>query len=111
MLNFEYFLSCGIEGKVEQERYKKTPDPIKELMNPLPLFRTPPASRYSSDGTPLEMVDRTHVVIVFAQPDVPGGLFTQAGFDETDPNGFFATAAPAAPPLSSGLASRMIMNG
>jgi hypothetical protein len=31
MPNFEYFLSCGIPGKLEGERYKKTPELVKEL--------------------------------------------------------------------------------
>ena len=29
MPNFEYFLSCGIPGKLEGERYKKTPELVK----------------------------------------------------------------------------------
>jgi len=32
MENFEYFLSCGIPGKLEGERYKKTPELVKETM-------------------------------------------------------------------------------
>ena len=30
--NFEYFLSCGIENKMEGERYIRTPELVKELM-------------------------------------------------------------------------------
>lgn len=29
---FEYFLSCGIPGKVEGERYKKSPDLVREYL-------------------------------------------------------------------------------
>ena len=30
MPNFEYFLSCGIPGKLEGERYKKSPEMVQE---------------------------------------------------------------------------------
>ena len=30
--NFEYFLSCGIPGELEGERYKKSPEIVTELM-------------------------------------------------------------------------------
>ena len=30
--DFEYFLSCGIPGKMEGERYKKTPELVKEYL-------------------------------------------------------------------------------
>ena len=29
---FEYFLSCGIPGRMEGERYKKSPEIVKEMM-------------------------------------------------------------------------------
>jgi hypothetical protein len=32
MPDFEYFLSCGIPGKMEGERYKKSPEMVKEYM-------------------------------------------------------------------------------
>jgi len=31
MPHFEYFLSCGIPGKLEGERYKKSPELVKEF--------------------------------------------------------------------------------
>ncbi len=39
--NFEYFLSCGIPGELEGERYKKTPELVKELMEKIPKFKAP----------------------------------------------------------------------
>ncbi|NJD75508.1 MAG: hypothetical protein FIB08_00235 [Candidatus Methanoperedens sp.] len=39
--NFEYFLSCGIPGKLEGERYKKSPEIVKELMKKQPKFKAP----------------------------------------------------------------------
>ena len=38
--NFEYFLSCGISGKMEGERYKKSPEIVKELFNNWPRFQS-----------------------------------------------------------------------
>jgi hypothetical protein len=39
--NFEYFLSCGIPGKIEGERYKKSPEMVKELLQRWPKFKAP----------------------------------------------------------------------
>ncbi len=36
--NFEYFLSCGIPGELEGERYKKSPELVKEVMKRMPPF-------------------------------------------------------------------------
>jgi hypothetical protein len=41
MPNFEYFLSCGIPGKLEGERYKKSPDLVKDFMKKSPTFEAP----------------------------------------------------------------------
>jgi hypothetical protein len=41
MPNFEYFLSCGIPGKLEGERYRKSPELVKELMKKVPKFSAP----------------------------------------------------------------------
>jgi hypothetical protein len=38
---FEYFLSCGIPGKFEGERYKKSPGLVREMMAIVPQFRAP----------------------------------------------------------------------
>lgn len=39
--NFEYFLSCGIPGKIEGERYKKSPELVKEYLKNNPPFEAP----------------------------------------------------------------------
>ncbi len=39
MPGFEYFLSCGIPGKLEGERYKKTPALVKDLKHQPPFCR------------------------------------------------------------------------
>ncbi|MCX6000417.1 MAG: DUF169 domain-containing protein [Chloroflexi bacterium] len=37
--NFEYLLSCGIPGKMRGERYKKSPELVKEAMKHSPAFK------------------------------------------------------------------------
>ncbi len=38
---FEYFLSRGLPGKFEGERYKKTPEIVREMMKIAPKFKAP----------------------------------------------------------------------
>jgi Uncharacterised ArCR, COG2043 len=35
---FKSCLSCGIPGKIEGERYKKSPDIVKEMMDSVPQY-------------------------------------------------------------------------
>jgi uncharacterized protein (DUF169 family) len=98
MPDFEYFLSCGIPGKLEGERYKKTPELVKESMKKLPEFKAPARFIVFKRWDKLEKQDDPVVVIFFAQPDVLSGLFTLTNFDEADPNGVFA-------PFSAGCGS------
>ena len=52
MPNFEYFLSCGIPGKLEGERYKKTPELVVEsAQEQSRSCRRRPNSSSSSAGT------------------------------------------------------------
>ena len=95
---FEYFLSCGIPGKLEGERYKKTPELVKEAMKRMPEFKAPAQFIVFKRWDKLEKQDNPEVVIFFAQPDVLSGLFTLTNFDEADPNGVFA-------PFSAGCGS------
>ena len=98
MPDFEYFLSCGIPGKLEGERYKKTPELVKEVMKKMPTFKAPAQFILFKRWDKLEPADNPEVVIFFAQPDVLSGLFTLTSFDEADPNGVFA-------PFSAGCGS------
>ncbi|MCL5282959.1 MAG: DUF169 domain-containing protein [Planctomycetes bacterium] len=91
--NFEYFLSCGIPGKLEGERYKKSPEIVKELMEKAPKFKAPGKFIVFKRWDKLEASDQPEVVIFFARPDVLSGLFTLAGFDMADPNGVFTPFA------------------
>jgi uncharacterized protein (DUF169 family) len=93
MPDFEYFLSCGIPGRLEGERYKKSPELVKEVMKKMPRFRAPARYIVFKRWDMLDERDDPDVVIFFAQPDVLSGLFTLANFDEADPNGVFAPFA------------------
>lgn len=91
--NFEYFLSCGIPGKLEGERYKKSPELVKEVMKKLPKFKAPARYIVFKRWDMLKEKDEPEVVIFFAQPDVLSGLFTLSNFDESEPTGVFAPFA------------------
>ena len=53
MPNFEYFLSCGIPGELEGERYKKSPEIVLEFMKKAPCFKAPARYTVFKDGTSL----------------------------------------------------------
>lgn len=88
--NFEYFLSCGIPGKLEGERYKKTPEMVKELFGGLPKFVAPGRYLVFKRFDLLTAEEEPAAVLFFAPPDVLSGLFTLANFDEAEPNGVFS---------------------
>jgi hypothetical protein len=98
MPNFEYFLSCGIPGKLPGERYKKSPELVKEAMKVSPSFKAPSRFIVFKRWDVLEKSDDPAVVSFFARPDVLAGLFTLANFDEAEPNGVIA-------PFGSGCSS------
>ncbi len=90
MPEFEYFLSYGIPGKVEGERYKKSPELVRDIMKKLPTFTAPGRFIIFKRWDQLQEGDYPEAVIFFARPDVLSGLFTLANFDETDVNGVFS---------------------
>jgi len=96
--NFEYFLSCGIPGKMEGERYKKTPEMVQQLLEKMPSFAAPAPYIVFKRWDQLAETDQPTVVIFFESPDVISGLFTLANFDELDLNAVIA-------PFGSGCAS------
>ena len=74
--NIEYFLSCGIPGEMEGERYIKTPERAREYFARMIPRRAPatycvfkPIEQFQSGIEP-------EVVAFFAPPDVLSGLFT-----------------------------------
>jgi uncharacterized protein (DUF169 family) len=84
--NFEYFLSCGIPNKMEGERYKKSPELVKEAMKEWPTFKAPARFVVFKRWDRLEKADNPEVVVFFALPDVLAGLFTLSSFDEASSN-------------------------
>ncbi len=82
MPHFEHFLSTGIPGQIEGERYKKTPDLVRKMAQQIPSFKAP--SRYITfkRWDILDEQDKPEIVVFFADPDVLSGLFTLASFDE-----------------------------
>jgi uncharacterized protein (DUF169 family) len=98
MPNFEYFLSCGIPGELEGERYKKSPEIVREIMKNMPDFKAPKKYIIFKRWDAFEEGDNPDVVIFFAPPDVLSGLFTLAGFDQTESASVYA-------PFSAGCGS------
>ncbi|MBN2082361.1 DUF169 domain-containing protein [bacterium] len=80
---FEYFLSCGIAGELEGERYKRSPELVKELLTILPEFAAPSKYIIFKRWDQLADEDQPIAAIFFATPDVLSGLFTLAGFDQS----------------------------
>ena len=85
----KYLLSCGIPGKVEGERYKKTPEIAAEWLKLMPSFKAPARFIVFKRWDSLNESDEPDVVIFFACPDVLSGLFSLANFEETEPNDVF----------------------
>ncbi len=96
--DFEYFLSCGLPGKLEGERYKKTPELVRQIMKTWPRFEAPGPYIVFKRWDKLAAGDEPEVVIFFNQPDILAGLFTLANFDEPHPEAVVA-------PMGSGCAS------
>ncbi len=90
MPDFEYFLSCGIPGRLEGERYKKSPELVREIYEGIPVFEAPSRFIVFKRWDSLEEGDEPDVVIFLALPDVLAGLFTLANFDEVEPDAVFA---------------------
>jgi uncharacterized protein (DUF169 family) len=96
--NFNYFLSCGIPGEMEGERYKKSPEIVEQFMAKQPPFAAPAKYIAFKRFDKLEESDQPLVVIFFATPDVLSGLFTLVNYEEADANGVIA-------PMGAGCAS------
>ena len=82
--DFKYFLSTGIPGSVEGERYKKTPELVEQVMKGWGEFKAPAGNIVFKRWDLLEIDDEPEVAIFFARPDVLSALFTLANFDEPE---------------------------
>lgn len=82
--DFEYFLSCGIPGKIEGERYIKTPEMVKKILkDQLHLAKEDQFIVFKRFDM-LQENELPEIIIFFATPDVLSGLFTLANFDQTE---------------------------
>ncbi len=88
--NFEYFLSCGIPGELEGERYKKNPELVREQFRHQPPVQAPGKYIVFKRWDTLETSDEPLAVVFFAGADVLSGLFTLANYAEPDPYGVIA---------------------
>jgi hypothetical protein len=88
--NFEYFLSYGIDGELEGERYKKSPELVKEQLRQHPAYAAPAEYLICKRWDRLEEQDEPLIVACFATADVLSGLFTLANFDEPSSQGVIA---------------------
>ncbi len=78
--NIEYFLSCGIPGEMEGERYIKTPELARQYFDNMKPRRAPsnfcifkPIDKFKIDEVP-------EVVVFFVTPDILSGLFTLTNY-------------------------------
>ncbi|MCS7186282.1 MAG: DUF169 domain-containing protein, partial [Armatimonadota bacterium] len=96
--DFEHFLSHGIPGKVEGERYKKSPELVRELLKFYQPIQAPAKYAVFKRWDKLEPNDEPMVVIFVEKPDLIAALFTLANYDHPDLNGAIA-------PFGSGCSS------
>jgi hypothetical protein len=96
--NFEYFLSCGIPGKMEGERYKKSPELVRAMLKDSEDFAAPAKYLVLKRWDRLLGADQPEAVIFFANGLELSGLFTLASFDDVRADGVIA-------PFGAGCAS------
>ncbi len=98
MPKFEYFLSCGIPGELEGERYKKSPDLVAGYLAAHPQFKAPGRFMVFKRWDKVAAGEQPLAVIFFATADVLSGLHVLANYDRPDADGVIA-------PMGSGCAT------
>jgi len=78
--NIEYFLSCGIPGEMEGERYIKNPETAREYFASVQTRKAPGKYCIFKSLDKLSAPEKPEVVIFFAPPDVLAGLFTLTNY-------------------------------
>lgn len=94
----KYFLSYGIPGKMEGERYKKSPELVEEFMMSNPPIEAPGKYLVFKRWDRVAEEEEPVTVVFFAKPDVLSGLFTLANYDLARGPGVIA-------PMGAGCAS------
>jgi uncharacterized protein (DUF169 family) len=84
--NIEHFLSCGIPGQMEGERYIKTPELAKRFILSRIPRRAPGAYCIFKPIDKFQGHEKPEVVVLFATPDTLSGLFTLTNYalEKTD---------------------------
>jgi len=80
MPKIEYFLSCGIPGEMEGERYIKTPEIAREYFASVQPRKSPAKYCLFKSLDRLTAAEEPEVVIFFASPDLVSGLFTLTNY-------------------------------
>ena len=78
--NIEYFLSCGIPGEMEGERYIKTPELAREYFGKMKPRPAPAAYCVFKPIEQFQNEIKPEVVVFFAPPDILSGLFTLTNY-------------------------------
>ncbi len=78
--NIEYFLSCGIPGEMEGERYIKTPERAREYFSRMIPRRAPAAYCVFKPIDQFQNGAEPEVVVFFAPPDILSGLYTLTNY-------------------------------
>ena len=78
--NIEYFLSCGIPGEMEGERYIKTPERAREYFTKMIPRRAPATYCVFKPVEQFQKGTEPEVVVLFAPPDILSGLFTLTNY-------------------------------
>jgi hypothetical protein len=88
--DFRYFLSCGIAGEMEGERYKRAPEIVDDIMKAHQDLGVTGKNIIFKRWDKLDVADNPEVAVFFGHADILSGLFTLANFDRADPDGVFA---------------------
>ena len=76
----EYFLSCGIPGEMEGERYIKTPELARAYFAAVKPRKAPAKFCIFKPFNKFQEGEEPEVVVFFAQPDILSGLFTLTNY-------------------------------
>ncbi len=78
--NIEYFLSCGIPGEMEGERYIKRPETARQYFASVQPRKAPAKYCIFKPLDKLTAAEDPEGVIFFASPDLLSGLFTLTNY-------------------------------
>jgi len=81
-IDIERFMSSGIPGESEGERFKKTPEIVARIMQQIPPFAAPGKYLVFKPIDSVTEGDKPVAALFFATPDVLSGIYTLASFDD-----------------------------